>query len=1355
MEFELKNKSQRITLVDPITNKVIQKYIFFWELPDRIVSLLKPGKVKKNSAKLKEYFGLNWEYYVGLSDKIIDAKPLSILKSASAMETIESDEEDDGFDFDNIIIDNEDLKLDVVMDKDFGITYVTDINLFPKDTLNMIKHKIYYVTNIPVYRQHLFWTNYDGTGHYSSYNLYLHKQLYEFKNDQDTEKVQNIMIDRNLYQERNNLKIRTWELMDTFDSLIGNNVYVYDMDSYMSKIDKTTVYNDNFLSQLIYYGLIIKYFPMLDFIMFRQYLQNEKEMFKNANLINKSKLDLEKSFELLSKISFRIYNNYNSLQYIYDSQISTYINRILYETVYQSKQKKVLNIRNMFDVFKCDKKYYSVNAFLEYKGNWYKATKIYNNAPDMELLLESEYMEFDLSERIYFVFAMSKNNDIGNIIIDSSGNYQFEIVSKNYNISFDDYFNSIQDDVNRLLEYFDKFKDLIFLPTFEDQTLIRFKKKNIRIKSCDIDLKWNKTIDQNIFYDYQKIINKYEEANILTIRENIFNKRSNNYILKFNRGIKKEKTPFILKKNAELRNYYDVFRDNNINRLWNLRYSGVLFEIVNGVTNVKFTLENIDGESYERCKMFIMSLIFDFSEITKSNIPKEKKLTSTKKKMEELDPDLYKFITDSGLRYARLCQKKFQPVGVFTPTEYKQLGDKENTHKFYNYTTKEPIYYKCPKQFPNLGYIVGKHPKNYCIPRCKETETEGEKNKQIGLLCNEKKIVKQEDITVETLSSLTIIKFGKEIEKDRFSYLHDSLYKFFKITNEKQLMLANYSKVGTHYSIQLLEAYAKYRNLTLELLIDDIISKFTQDIYNSIRGEINLVYSDIINVISNIKSGNEFSFDWYNFIINIIHYIYGDLCIIFKTVIYQFQEILNSSNSYINILINKGINMLSINKNNLLMFLIIEDDIYPIVENEDIRNNFSPIIVNTLIDYYKNKNKKDPDLIMFNNYSKIRSIIKETPAIQIENQYILNNKTYILLAKKKSKYFTIGCFPQSIKSGPQSEKIERIFGVFNRKKHNIDPKTTIEFALEYVPLESLVFICYNTKLEKIVKPDDNNKCNFIGFRIKDVYSWFNDCTLENIQKIIGRKKVKIEFMNYDIVDVNNKLQNPAKQLPVPDYIQDIHYKIYIYKLFKNEFFRVLQMYKDPDIHKQISEILKNNNTGRKIVYEIKNKFPYSSDKLSKIILSSSSKKTELINNILFKEDLIALSEKLDSINFDKMIKNISSNICNFITELPTIEVFNNSIISEITIEGSINIKLGTANIKHIKTKYSDNEGLFYYKGKLNILKNMYDDMSENLKYECQNKKKFLSNIFNPSINIVNNFFQFNIYPDEKIIIKSI
>jgi hypothetical protein len=208
-------------------------------------------------------------------------------------------------------------------------------------------------------------------------------------------------------------------------------------------------------------------------------------------------------------------------------------------------------------------------------------------------------------------------------------------------------------------------------------------------------------------------------------------------------------------------NHYTYLTDPATAQRWQYVYAGRLVRVYHRTTDLRIEIVNVDMEEFRRIQLYIFVYLDGLhhgpNRLTRGIVlpgqsrPVEGRLRS----LQERDPDLYdlKKFDEGATVYSVLCQGDRQPE-MLTEEETKALGSskgdqkkKESLVKFWNFTEGRPAYYRCPsRRFPHLSFRAGEHPLGYCLPCCKKTRAlAGSKAQAVNRLCLQKHQITEED----------------------------------------------------------------------------------------------------------------------------------------------------------------------------------------------------------------------------------------------------------------------------------------------------------------------------------------------------------------------------------------------------------------------------------------------------------------------------------------------------------------------------------------------------------------------------------------------------------------------------------
>ncbi|GFR88332.1 BA71V-G1340L [Elysia marginata] len=235
-------------------------------------------------------------------------------------------------------------------------------------------------------------------------------------------------------------------------------------------------------------------------------------------------------------------------------------------------------------------------------------------------------------------------------------------------------------------------------------------------------------------------------------------------------------------------NHYTYLTDPATAQRWQYVYAGRLVRIYHRTSDLRIEIVNVDMEEFKRIQLYAFvcldSLLNGPDRLTSGLVlPGQKRPVEGRlRSLRERDPDLYdlKKFDEKAAVYSVLCQGDRQPE-MFTEEEAKTLRrEKKNTKaelvKFWNFTEGRPAYYRCPSQrFPHLSFRAGEHPLGYCLPCCKKVQAPaGTKAQIVNRTCLQKLSIAGEDVEAlfgnDPTAPRHVLSYGKTVPVGRLSY---------------------------------------------------------------------------------------------------------------------------------------------------------------------------------------------------------------------------------------------------------------------------------------------------------------------------------------------------------------------------------------------------------------------------------------------------------------------------------------------------------------------------------------------------------------------------------------------------------
>jgi hypothetical protein len=1277
---------------NPITGENAKKIVLFGPMPKNVRETIASNAFNKKI--LHAYFGDEWR------------KKLFIKASK---EMLGGDDFD--IDFENVAEENNAIDITELGSK---INYITNVTIYDSDSMIAFKEKIFIATGIPIFRQYIYIE--EGQSNKSGHTILLSNVKYAINFENDTEDFNGIKIDKNIYNNREYLRIKTNEPHKLISSFFGKKIYLVDLQYYKNELKNVAnILHANYLTDLLYYGLFCKYFPMFDITMMKLYFENENALFTKYSFSFKQQNFLQKQYDEENKILGYYYENSERLYSQYKDHIQICIYSIEYESLKLFSIADMVFIRNLLNIFSCDENYIFIMADVLKDGTYFRITKYFSNQNRQIIanILDNK-SKFAFYEKFTIIIRDPILGELQEFCLYPDGKYSMRIFfPNNLEYDFERAFKYAKNYADKIISHINQNANNVFNVSFAK--LQEFKLENMDITDININIKWNRLLEMKKFTGLNAILERYINANLFSRR--VLSVTSPSIInLLIRKGINFQKKKFLKRKGVEATNYYSIFFDQNSFNIWSGRYKGKIIDVENNITNLAFRIQNVNDTEVDSILNIILVLIEEIDNFIGEVKSIKSENLNTKKKLKETDPMLYIFRDKKGNKYSRICQKKFRPTNIYLREEYDNLPEekRKKLHKFINYTTSEDVWYECPAKLPYLGFITGKHPKGFCIPRCKASETEGKKNLAIKNDCASKHSFEHQQ---SELSRINTIKFGKTLEMDKPGRIHPIMYKMFPEVNEDEIYILGCPQtyngiIGTY----LLEVAAIAMQITINDLLTSLIEK-NPELENLKNASIltNGITSTSDAISTNISDGNISDIE--NTIMKALYDAHKIKVVIFKTEIYEQNEILDEKNSSVEIYISDIIvqKILTGEDIKLLFAVEVNDKYFPLIYEMSgifqrgnlLFDTFKYMIDNNLLGI---KSKDENKFSYKNILAKLMAIYTPSNIIKyVHGDYV--------------KYLTAGKICVGIyNSVCIDDKIKVSYKNFDARKYSVD--ALLDFLGE--KLKNVTLIAVEQKPIIEMKP-----VNICGIKIGKIYCWFAQEKYSNMIKRLPNAKYK--YFNCLPYEVNNAIlaNEPSCNLHLQN-ISDTYYKIYIYKLLKYEIFKQMLKCKNTKMHADISDAYKSEN-----MHTILEKIKYSNKKDYYIlmnIIKNSSNVLDDISKTVFNFDIENIVAQKKQLSQERVYEEILAYVQNF------------AILLE-----NVNTSFDVPNIiiSYTDTDIAD-ESLFYKDAKLKLNRNEYKELVLQISRDIKNDLKFLYEINNYKAFFIVNYFVFALNSKEKI-----
>lgn len=625
-----------------------------------------------------------------------------------------------------------------------GEKKISKIDVFGCYSVQVLSEIIAKETGVPPFRQCLLLDNEVITHeiHHMSETKYEYKYAVESR-----DMMLDLPIDIDLVENRNDYVVFGKERSTFVASLFTQAVSVLDM------IDLQDVFIPRKLSEYehenIFFGFVRKFWPMSE-VIFMTYCNIEVKILDvYPNIYDYQNKDFQSRAKYFSSIATSI-------------PISELV-KFMEITVYSDVS---INSKTMFNLVRTDKNLPMVRISFKNRNRNLLLTKVY------------QFSEFNYLFSTYKSDLAIKHNEL--ILI---------YVSKNvFTITFTNRYYSIR--VYDVPSEKKVYKKIIELNSFIDEI------NNYDYLLFDNEKRYNMATNHNMIITDMSAILNISDSNASKNISGFMSRLTScgffkDFVIEPTRIVCKFEIDYntdimaYLQKLGALTDgkgsYYDFMSNVDVSEIFSVYYP-TSYEVVFHVeSNLVIHLNRINPSIKTILMRVVLNIILEIEKGTRisENIGRG---TSLKYK----DPDLFVLSRFSDVyRYARVCQKPFQPIAV-SELEWSQLDKKtqEQYVKYWNFTHNIPMYYKCPnKNIPYLGFIVDKHPKGYCLPCCqKKVHVENSKKKKIFDKC-----LKDYNFISEKEESGKFKRYILNYDRDKFelgrmfslpSLLNDNIMKF-------------------------------------------------------------------------------------------------------------------------------------------------------------------------------------------------------------------------------------------------------------------------------------------------------------------------------------------------------------------------------------------------------------------------------------------------------------------------------------------------------------------------------------------------------------------------------------------------
>jgi hypothetical protein len=670
-----------------------------------------------------------------------------------------------------------------------GVSYIKDVSLYPEDRFDEVKNKIYLATGIPPYRQHIF---YFANGQIQCiYKLYTDGiNVIDIRGVNTLQLLHGLPIDKSIYDQREISKVEALDVFQTLETSLGldNRIFVVDLGLFTNpkRTQLLELLRDTYQFELLYYGFILKYWPQLTLDCFRDYIADEMDLQHKYPDLAPDLITLRTLYKHERAI---IDSNYRQMPKLHMLAESGAFGLAITQMIAQVNGSGVmLNIRNVFEYFHTSIEIPEIHAWIEHENKRYLLVK--KHVQSEEIIFPSgntmrSGITFAISLR-----GLSGDNARANksstlteqsrylfLNIWPSGRYHIKSVwNEEDEFGFDETTAVMKQYIDPIIVEINKLGYYAFISPGK---LPPLAKAVITYQGLTVCLFWKLVMTESTYKIVKTLWEPYFRAQITRVR-NV--QQFDRYEFSLQKGMYQFDNNAIERiisasNNLTVNNYYAHLSNQQIKQKWDQNYSGRILRMSHRTADVRFELIDIREHEFRTAQVYILGFIYSAinnSEV-KASINLQRDYTDVKKlrKLREQDPELFNLKKYGSKKvYSIVCQNQRQPI-IYTEDELRSMpaGEKAKLTQYWNFTLQKPAWYGCPSRaYPHLSFMVGVHPRHYCLPCCNKKMREDDESRKvkINIACmRDHKWIEDS----EGALSRHIMNYGKDIDVGRLSKL--------------------------------------------------------------------------------------------------------------------------------------------------------------------------------------------------------------------------------------------------------------------------------------------------------------------------------------------------------------------------------------------------------------------------------------------------------------------------------------------------------------------------------------------------------------------------------------------------------
>lgn len=1202
------------------------------------------------------------------------------------------------------------------------------IKVYPFDRIYDLMLKIGIITSVPYYRLHADYIDTTGTRH-GTYKLFAggpyDTNILTYGNPTNSVSLGNgIFVDKYIYDIKSDAKVY---VTDTFS--VAEHVR-YILISDLNELISQAPLDDQYKMDLVYYGLVLKYWPQVTVESFKDYVTNEIKLYTRYPELARDMSYIKSQYvsekQLLGNLSDFDEEN-NAIR----KDILSAIGRCLVTGLGPGP----LNLRNIFDALSTNDTTSKIHVpeihyFIRDGSKNIQLTKVHHGlkirgVPNQQVLRTGlTAIIVKGSETMYF--SMFPN-----------GRWYFKAVFAEEDfMTFDKVEAFVASYVGPLV----RSVNAIGLKGSPMGPVII---KDVSFEHISAGIFWKKILTDSQFKDLIRSIDQYVSAGIIG-QYDIINTVKDSQLYIFKKGTYEFDGTLIDRVlikagRGELRNQFNYLVNPVVRSKWLELYSGRVIRVTHRSSDIYIEIQDAQQNEFNLFRKVMVHILRGAGIKETGNVSVKNNLDKSK----EQDPVLFN-LKKAGypVVYARICQKKMQPI-VYQESEYSALPDhtKKKLVKYKNFTYNKPAYYMCPgSTYKYLNFIAGVHPAGYCLPCCFKTPISDRerKAKQIFESCTQK-FRGPDDLVSE---SRHILATNKILDPGRVGHLPESLK---KIVPKDTYMYGTIQYVRSIFCPMLSVAAMVIQEIKGAFIgRQDPVDYFINELYVRLvaKGKIfmpDLEPDDLINSLGRVNKMQNDSVDWNNVITRALLVFWGitivfhsgididlpaagsmtDKIVFVAKRVYSKESSVNNSGPawYPICMIDQS--YFKIGSTGHCVFSLKDDlDIlYEALGHYDLEQNSKA-----------NKRPGADAIIEYLSKTSGNNKVKYT-------KYIGRmNKVYGILFEysegntEGSKQLFVPVDYSDYASGK-----ERV--LFEEPTHVNDPETLKKF-FESFELPGYLRFEVSNVLQYVGSDTQNKQNSFIGIIVNGLQCSHKPVSKSPFMRSEWNTETRIIKIDYDPFTVNNALLSGQKNIDDPQVSRAL-YKYYLYDLVLMQVTNSLQKLRDPIISERIKSVFSGAKYSAVtvIMKGLSDIVPRGSNDFTKMITAiEKSKKT----GESFIATIMAERYSWDDEYMKKMFT----------------QDHIRQVIAETTVRGSLKLTSFPNVYEPCQTETKDNKS-YCNSGKLvvdcddrfwnDLANNIVDDLNNPIKKDYLMDRLYYDNIIDE--------FSYNVGPNETLFIK--